>query len=752
MNPLSNLPLAGPPDTAIDPVCGMTVSPATAAARVEHQGKVYYFCNPRCAQKFQAHPEQYLGGASRAPEPMPAAPAPGTAVQYTCPMHPEIVQDGPGACPICGMALEPRTIVAEEGPDPEQRDLMCRFIVGVILTLPLVVMHFTPAHGLEWLQGLLATPVVLWCGWPFFQRAWVSLQQRSANMFTLIALGVGTAFLYSAAALVWPHALGHDVYFESAAVIVVLVLLGQLLEVQARARTRGAIRGLLSLAPPTARLVQPDGREGDVPLELVQVGDVLRVRPGEKVPVDGVVVEGRTAIDEASLTGEPIPAEKGPGDRVLGGTVNTTGSILMRAERVGQETLLARIVQLVGEAQRSRAPVQRLADRVSAVFVPVVIAVSLVTLGAWLFIDPSRALSCAVAVLIIACPCALGLATPMAVLVGVGRGARAGVLVRDAEALELLHKADILIVDKTGTLTEGKPRLQSIEPAQGFTADELLRLAASLEQGSEHPLASAITAAANEKHLSLTRAADFQAIVGKGVIGTVEGRHVVLGTAVFLQEQGIDVSVLGPQADDLRQRQGGTVLLAGVNGVPAGVLGLADPIRDTTPEALAMLRQSGMRLVMATGDHPATATAVARQLGIDEVHAGLLPADKATLVARLQGEGHTVAVAGDGTNDAPALARANVGIALGTGTDVALESAGITLVHGDLRGIARARLLSQRTLAAIRQNLFLAFAYNVLAIPLAAVGLLHPMIAAAAMSLSSLSVVGNSLRLQRQKL
>jgi Cu+-exporting ATPase len=630
-----------------------------------------------------------------------------------------------------------------------------RFWVGLVLTLPLVALHLVGRHDLGWVQLLLATPVVFGCGWPFFQRAWTSVVQRSPNMFTLIALGVLAAFVYSAAALAFPAALGHDLYFESAAVIVVLVLLGQLLELRARGQTRGAIRGLLGLAPKTARLVGPNGDEQDVPLELVQVGDRLRVRPGERVPVDGVVTEGRGAIDESMISGEPLPVEKGPGAKVVGGTVNGTGSLLLQAERVGAGTLLAQIVRLVGEAQRSRAPVQRLVDRVSRYFVPAVLGVAVLTFVLWLAFDPdparlAHAVRSAVAVLLIACPCALGLATPMAILVGVGRGAEQGVLVRNAEALEVLHRADTLVVDKTGTLTEGKPRLAGVETFDGFDEAELLRLAAGLERASEHPLAAALVQGATERGLTLPPAEDFQSVPGQGVVGRVEGHTVVLGNAALLAEYGV-ADVAAARAEELR-RDGDTVLLAAVDGRLAGLLRVSDPVRATTPEAVRLLHADGLRLVMLTGDSRATAEAVARRLGIDEVHAEVLPAAKSAFVEGLQAQKHVVAMAGDGVNDAPALARADVGIALGTGTDVAMESAGVTLVRGDLRGIARARLLSRRTMAAIRQNLFLAFVYNTLSIPIAAVGLLNPVLAGAAMSLSSLSVIGNSLRLRRQAL
>ncbi len=752
MHDPSHLPMAPSAAAgAVDPVCGMTVDPATAPASVVHEGRTYYFCNPGCARRFQAEPQRYLAGA---PEPMPMAPpGPGLQVEYTCPMHPEVVQDHPGSCPKCGMALEPRTVAAEEGPSPELIDMRRRLWVGAVLAVPLVVLHLLHRHGLGWLEFALATPVVFWCGGPFFVRAAASLRHLSPNMFTLISLGVGTAYVYSTVALLAGQ---EDRYFETAAVIVVLVLLGQVLELRARGATGQAIRRLLGLAPQTARLVRPDGGEADVPLELVQVGDVVRVRPGERVPVDGVVTDGRSSVDESMLSGEPIPVEKGPGSKVAGGTVNGTGSLRVRAERVGSDTLLAHIIRLVGEAQRSRAPVQRLVDRVSAVFVPAVLAVAVAALLGWLAWDHSpeglsRAVMHAVAVLIIACPCALGLATPMAILVGVGRGAESGVLIRDAEALEVLHRADTLVVDKTGTLTEGKPRLMSVETFGDISEEELLRFAAGLDRASEHPLAAALVRAAEERGLAPAAAESFAARPGLGVEGMVEGHAVLLGNAALLAEKGIAVEAVSGRADGLR-RQGQTVLLAAIDGRPAGLLAVADPVRASTPEAIGLLHADGLRLVMLTGDSRTTAEAVGRQLGIDEVIAEVLPQQKSEVVARLQGEGHVVAMAGDGINDAPALARADVGLAMGTGTDVAMESAAVTLVRGDLRGIARARRLSRFTLSAIRQNLFLAFVYNVLSIPLAALGVLPPVVAGAAMSLSSVSVIANSLRLRRQAL
>jgi Cu+-exporting ATPase len=761
MHPHS-LPLGDTPAGVVDPVCGMSVDPATAPASLEHDGRRYYFCNPGCARRFEADPQRYLASRGRQPqERMPpggdAPGSPGGRVEYICPMHPEVVRDRPGSCPICGMALEPRTAAPDEGPSPEYFDMRRRLIVGVVLTVPLVVLHMIGHADLGWLQALLATPVVLWCGWPFFARAVESVRHASPNMFTLIALGVAAAYGYSVAVLVRPDVLGSQgLYFETAAIVVVLVLVGQVLELRARGATAQAIRRLLGLTPKTARLVGPGGNETDVPVELIQVGDVVRGRPGERVPVDGVVTEGRGAVDESMITGEPIPVEKMPGARVVGGTVNGTGSLLVRAERVGGDTLLAQIVRLVAEAQRSRAPVQRLVDRVAAVFVPAVLAIAVLTFAGWLWYEPTaagltRATVNAVAVLVIACPCALGLATPMAILVGVGRGAEAGVLIKDAAALEVLHRADTLVVDKTGTLTEGKPRLVTIEPAADINADELLRLAAALERASEHPLAAAVVAGAQDRKLSLPRTDSFEAVPGQGVVGTIEGRTVLLGNAAFLSGRGVAVDSIAPHAEELR-RQGQTVLFAAVDGRPAGLLGVADPVRASTPEAVQLLHAEGLRLVMLTGDGRATAESVARQLGLDGVEAEVLPAQKAEAVARLQREGHVVAMAGDGINDAPALAGADVGIAMGTGTDVAMQTAGVTLVKGDLRGIARARRLSRFTLSAIRQNLFLAFVYNTVSVPLAALGVLNPVIAGAAMSLSSVSVIANSLRLRRVRL
>jgi P-type Cu+ transporter len=777
-------------DYAVDPVCGMTVDPESAAGSTVYEGQTYYFCNPRCQQKFEADPKRYLAKAGRQaqapvsatvndyhPPPTTHHPPP-TGAQYVCPMHPEVVSDKPGSCPICGMALEPRTVSLEEGPNPELVDMSRRFWIGVALTLPLFLLHmgqmflgswlsFLQGRWVDWVQFVLATPVVLWCGWPFFQRAWASVINRSPNMFTLIATGVGAAYFYSVFAVFAGDLLpagfrsahgGVELYFETAAVITVLVLLGQVLELRARHRTGSAVRKLLGLAPKTARVLLPGGREEDVPLEQVWPGQLLRVRPGEKVPVDGVVVEGRSAIDESMISGEPLPVEKEAGAQVIGGTVNGTGSLVIRAERVGADTLLAQIVRLVSEAQRSRAPVQRLADRVAAYFMPAVLTVSVLTFAGWSLWGPeprlANGLVCAIAVLIIACPCALGLATPMAVMVGTGKGAENGVLIRDAGALEALHKVDTLVVDKTGTLTEGKPKLVTAEPLGGFSKEEMLRLAASLERGSEHPLASAIVQGAEALAVppqSLPAANEFQSVTGRGVIGSIEGRRVILGNAAFLTEQEIEPANIHTRVEQLRT-QGQTVMLLAVDGRLAGLLGVADPIRPTTPEAVRLLHADGLRIIMVTGDSRTTAEAVAGELGIDEVIADVLPQEKTAIVQRLQGEGRIVAMAGDGINDAPALAQAQVGIAMGTGTDVAMESAAVTLVRGDLRALARARRLSRATMRTVYQNLFLAFVYNVLSIPLAALGILPPILASAAMSLSSVSVIANSLRLRQIEL
>jgi Cu+-exporting ATPase len=699
---------------------------------------------------------------------------------YTCPMHPQIVRDAPGSCPICGMALEPQTATAGEAENPELRRMTRRFWLGVALTIPLLLLAMSTmlplgaglaqatAGSRGWIELLLATPVVLWGGWPFFVRGWNSIVHRSLNMFTLIALGTGMAYVYSVVAQVAPGIFpasfrgaggGVGVYFEASAAIVTLVLLGQVLELRARSRTGAAIKALLGLAPKSARRLSEDGREEDVPLDQIQPGDRLRVRPGEKIPADGAVVEGTSAVDESMVTGESIPIEKKPGDRVIGATVNGRGGLVMRAERVGSETLLAQIVRMVGEAQRSRAPIQRLVDQVAAWFVPIVILAAVVTFIVWMIAGPAPAVAYAivnaVAVLIIACPCALGLATPMSIMVATGKGASAGVLFRNAEAIEVLRKVDTLVMDKTGTLTEGKPRLVSLLPAAGWSEGDLLRLAASLERGSEHPLASAVVGGAEERGAVLAAASEIQSVTGKGVTGVVEGRRVALGNRALMDQLGIDLGDLPAQAEPMRQ-EGQTVMLVAVDGQPAGLLGVADPVKASAAEAIRRLRELGLRIVMLTGDNRITAEAVAQQVGIDEVIAEVLPDAKAEAVKRLQKEGRVVAMAGDGVNDAPALAQAEVGIAMGTGTDVAMESAGVTLIKGDLSGIVRARRLSQATIGNIRQNLFFAFVYNVLGIPVAA-GILYPafgillspMIAAAAMSFSSVSVIANALRLRR---
>jgi Cu+-exporting ATPase len=805
---------------AIDPVCGMTVDPRTAAGSHAHAGRTYWFCSTHCVARFRADPDRYLGASARREPHDPGHPAPSqggdhtcpmhpevrllatsacpacgmalepvdleaptTRAEWVCPMHPEVVRSEPGVCPICGMALEPRTVTLEEETSPELLDMTRRFWIGLALTIPVVAVamsdlipgqplqHVVPPRALAWLQLVLATPVVLWAGWPFFERAWDSLVNRSPNMFTLIGLGTGTAYAYSVAATLAPglfppavrgHAGEVGVYFEVAAVITVLVLLGQVLELRARSRTSGAIRALLRLAPATARVLREDGREEDVPLDRVGVGDRLRVRPGERVPVDGGVVEGRSAVDESMVSGEPIPVEKGAGDRVTGGTVNGAGGFVMRAERVGRDTLLARIVRQVADAQRSRAPIQRLADRVSAYFVPAVVAVAVLSAIVWGTIGPeprlAYALLAAVAVLIIACPCALGLATPMSIMVGVGRGATAGVLIKNAEALEILEKVDTLVVDKTGTMTEGRPRLTAVVALPPHDEAELLRLAGSLERGSEHPLADAIVGAARERGFSLDEAGDFRVTPGQGVSGSIAGRRVALGNARLLSTLGVSPGDLAERAEALRQ-DGQTAVFLVVDDRPAGLIAVADPVKASTPEALRSLREDGIRVVMLTGDSRTTAKAVADQLGITEVLAEVLPEQKTEVVKRLQAEGRIVAMAGDGINDAPALAQAQVGIAMGTGTDVAIASADVTLVKGDLRGIARARRLSRATLRNIRQNLFFAFVYNALGVPLAAgvlypiAGLLlSPMVASAAMTVSSVSVIANALRLRRAPL
>jgi Cu+-exporting ATPase len=764
----------------VDPVCGMRVA-SDAPHRLEHAGVTYRFCRAGCLERFREDPERWLAPRAAGDPPRdPAPPAPrGARPTYTCPMHPEIVRDGPGDCPICGMALEPVVPSLEVEADAELLDMERRFLWSAVLTVPLFagamadmlpgrpLAHAVPGAVLAWGQLALATPVVLWGGFPFFARAWRSVVARALNMFTLIGLGTGAAYAYSLAAIlvpgIFPASLrGHGgaipVYFEAAAVIVTLVLLGQVLELRARRRTGEAIRALLGLAPKTARRLR-DGGEEDVPLDAVVAGDRLRVRPGEQVPVDGVVLEGRSAVDESMLTGEPIPVEKGPGERVTGATLNGTGSLVIRAERVGAETLLAQIVRMVSEAQRSRAPIQRLADRVAGWFVPAVVAVAAASFAVWLLAGPeprlAHALVSAVSVLIIACPCALGLATPMSIMVASGRGAAAGVLFRDAEAIELLHRVDTLVVDKTGTLTEGKPRLVACVPAAPFDEAGLVRIASALERGSEHPLAAAIVRGAEERGLAIPEASGFASRPGNGASARVEGRSVAVGNAALLGELGVDPAALAPRAEALRA-EGQTIVFVAVDGALAGLLGVADPVKATTPEAIRQLHAEGVRIVMATGDHRATAEAVARRLGLDEVVAGVLPEQKVDVVRRLQAGGRVVVMAGDGVNDAPALAAAEVGIAMGTGTDVAMESAGVTLVKGDLRGIARARRLSRATLRNVRQNLFFAFVYNALGVPVAA-GLLYPfvhvllspMLAAAAMSASSVSVIANALRLRR---
>jgi Cu+-exporting ATPase len=714
----------------------------------------------------------------------PALPLPpSTRVDYTCPMHPEIVRDAPGSCPICGMALEPRTTSIDDEQNPELASMTRRFWISVGLTIPVLVLgmsdlipgqpfqHWLRMRAIAWLELLLATPVVLWAGWPFFERGWASLVDRSLNMFTLIALGTGTAYVYSVIAVLFPDIFppsfrdmsgGVPVYFEAAAAITTLVLLGQVLELRARSRTSTAIRSLLKLSPKTARLVRADGTEIDVPLEHIAVGDQLRVRPGEKVPVDGVIIDGNSSIDESIMTGEPIPVEKNAGSGVIGSSVNGTGTFVMRAERVGSDTLLAQIVRMVSEAQRSRAPVQKLADRVASFFVPAVVLIALAAFAIWATVGPApkmaHALLNAVAVLIIACPCALGLATPMAIMVGTGRGALAGILVRNAEALEILEKVDTLVVDKTGTLTEGRPRVTSITPAAGSSDLQLLRMAATLERGSEHPLAAAILAALSERHLEPGALADFHSRTGKGVTGVVDGKKAALGNRTLFAELGIDLAELNERAKSL-EAEGQTVIFISSNDKAVGIIGVADPLKSSAPEAIERLHREGIRIVMLTGDNRATAETVARKLGIEEVHAEVLPGDKAEIVKRLQSEGGIVAMAGDGINDAPALTQANVGIAMATGTDIAMESAGITLLRGDLRGVARARTLSRATMRNIRQNLFFAFAYNSLGVPIAA-GVLYPffglqlspILASAAMTFSSVSVIANALRLRHLKL
>ena len=815
-----------------DVVCGMTIDPERAPAKVEHEGKTYYFCGASCAAKFRAGSEKFLRAkpadsgramplvqlgsakpitiAKAADAPLPKlavyvcpmdpevredrpGPCPkcgmaleadvpsaqAARIEYTCPMHPEIVRDQPGSCPICGMALEPRTAVVGEEENPELLAMTRRFWVSAALAVPVLALGMSdmiPGHpvqrvlsvrAIEWIQLLLATPVVVWGGWPFFQRGWASLVNRSLNMFTLIALGTGTAYVYSVIAVLFPGIFPLSfrlaggqvpVYFEAAAMITALVLLGQVLELRARSRTSAAIRALLKLSPKIARLVRTDGTEIDIPVEHIAVGDVLRVRPGEKIPIDGIAIDGSSSVDESLVTGEPIPIEKTSGSRVTGSTVNGTGTLLIRAERVGNETLLAQIVRMVSEAQRSRAPVQQLADRVSAYFVPAVVLVAILTFILWSLFGPAprmaHALLNAVAVLIIACPCALGLATPMAIMVGTGRGALAGVLIKNAEALEILEKVDTLVVDKTGTLTEGRPRVVSVIAANGFDEVQVLRASATLERASEHPLAAAILTAAKERDIASGNVSAFRSVTGKGVTGVADGQAVALGNRALLLELGISPGNLDERGT-LLESDGQTVMFVAIAAKIAGIIGVADPVKATTPEAIERLHRERIRIVMITGDSRATAEAVARRLGIDQIHAGVLPDKKGEIIKQLQAERHVIAMAGDGVNDAPALVQANVGIAMGTGTDVAMESAGITLLRGDLRGIARARALSQATMRNIRQNLFFAFLYNSAGVPIAAgvlypfLGLLlSPIFASAAMTFSSVSVIGNALRLR----
>ena len=766
----------GPTSAAKDPVCGMSVDPSTAKHKTEHAGSTYYFCCAGCLTKFTADPARYLAGTA-APA-VKAPPIPGAI--YTCPMHPEVRQVGPGACPICGMGLEPVDVTGTNEKNPELIDMTRRFWIGLALSLPVIALEMgSHLFGFHWLQPhmsnlvqlLFATPVVLWAGQPFFERGVRSLKTGHLNMFTLIALGTGIAWTYSVVVILAPNLFppavrGHDgaipVYFESAAVITVLVLLGQVLELQARERTSGAIRALLDLAPKTARRVRDDGSDEDIGLELVVVGDRLRVRPGDKVPVDGVVIDGRSTIDESMVTGESMPVTKSIAAKVIGGTVNRSGAFVMRAEGVGRDTMLARIVAMVAEAQRSRAPIQRLADQVAAWFVPTVISIALIAFAAWSIWGPEPrfvfGLIAAVSVLIIACPCALGLATPMSIMVGVGRGAQTGVLIKNAEALERMERVDTIVIDKTGTLTEGKPAVVAVRTVNGFSEADVLGLAAGLERHSEHPLALAILHAAEERHLSVREATNFDSPPGKGVTGNIDGKPIVIGNADFLKEHGIDVAPLTAEAETMRQ-DGATAIYLASDGRLAGTIAIADPIKSTTPEALSLLRDKGLRVVMLTGDNCTTAEAIARRLGITEIESDVLPDRKSAIVARLRQEGHVVAMAGDGVNDAPALATADVGIAMGTGTDAAMESAGITLVKGDLMGIVRARKLSAATMRNIRQNLFFAFIYNAAGVPIAA-GILYPVfgvlfspiIAAAAMALSSVSVIGNALRLSKLKI
>ncbi len=764
-----------------DPVCGMDVDSSSAAYRSDHEGHTYYFCSQHCEAKFEADPVSYLQPKAPAAAPA-AAEVSGEGAEWTCPMHPEIRRPGPGPCPICGMALEPVTVTADSGPSAELVDMTRRFWIGLVLAVPVLVLGmggelFPSLHDVvsekasTWVQLVLATPVVLWAGWPFFVRGWTSVRTMKLNMFTLIAMGTGVAWVFSVVATVAPgvfpdsfRSMGGtvDVYFEAAAVITVLVLLGQVLELRAREQTSGAIKALLDLTPKTAHRLGTDGSEEEVTLDLVQIGDRLRVRPGEKVPVDGTVEDGRSSLDESLVTGESMPVTKTAGGVVIGGTLNQTGSLVMRAEKVGRDTMLSRIVQMVAEAQRSRAPIQRMADRVSAWFVPAVLGAAVVAAIVWATVGPeprlAHTLIVAVAVLIIACPCALGLATPVSIMVGVGRGAQLGVLIKNAEALELMEKVDTLVVDKTGTLTEGKPSVTQIVPATGYESGELLRLAAGVERASEHPLAQAVVAAAEREGVVIPTVTDFDSAAGKGALGTVEGRRILLGNAGFMSSHGLDTAALAEDADRLRG-DGATVIFVSVDDRLAGVVAIADPVKETTAAALKSLREEGIDVVMLTGDNRVTAEAVARTLGIDRVEADVLPDHKSDVVKRLRDQGRVVAMAGDGVNDAPALAAADVGLAMSSGTDVAMESAGITLLRGDLTGIVRARQLSQATMSNIRQNLMFAFVYNAAGIPIAA-GVLYPtfglllspMIAAAAMALSSVSVITNALRLRSRNL
>ena len=761
--------------SAKDPVCGMSVDPHTAKHRSEHAGKTWYFCSSGCQSKFEGDPDKYLGDKSEKAEPV----APGT--MYTCPMHPEIRQQGPGDCPICGMGLEPEEVSLDDGPSEELTDMTRRFWIGLALALPVFLLemggHFFKIDQIvspqisNWIQLVLATPVVVWCGAPFFVRGWKSILSRNLNMFTLIAIGTGVSLTYSLVATLAPQIFpaafqqadgSVAVYFEAAAVIVVLVLLGQVLELRAREKTSGAIKALLDLAPATARKLEDDDSESDVSLDQVKVGDRLRVRPGDKVPLDGEVLEGSSNVDESMVTGEPLAVSKKAGDQVVGGSINQQGSFIMRADKVGRDTMLSQIVQMVASAQRSRAPIQGLADKVAGWFVPAVILIAVIAFIVWSIFGPTPPMAfgliAAVSVLIIACPCALGLATPMSIMVGVGRGAQVGVLIRDAEALERMEKVDTVVVDKTGTLTEGKPQVTKLVPANGFSEDDLMRYAGGLERGSEHPLANAILDKAKTMELTLPGAEEFDSPNGKGVTGKIDGKKVLLGNRLLMESESVDTSAFEEEADQLR-KDGATVIFAAVDGKICGLLAIADPVKETTKAAIAALQKEGIRVVMLTGDNRTSAEAVARKLHIDEVEAEVLPEDKGKIIQRLKDEGHIVVMAGDGVNDAPALATADVGIAMGTGTDVAIESAGITLLRGDLMGIVEARKLSRATMRNIRQNLFFAFVYNAAGVPIAAgvlypvAGiLLSPIIAAAAMSLSSVSVITNALRLRVVKL